>query len=142
MPHVVIPIQTISFYNDLGTLSYEWADVVIPIQTISFYNDAANTSFAVTASCHTYPNDKLLQLSRPSNRDASDISCHTYPNDKLLQLSGVQGSWDSSGCHTYPNDKLLQLFTSLITPVSQNVVIPIQTISFYNCSRQHRSFPL
>ena len=35
--------------------------VVIPIQTISFYNKTARRSHSALACCHTYPNDKLLQ---------------------------------------------------------------------------------
>ena len=37
---VVIPIQTISFYNIPVNLTEPTHDVVIPIQTISFYNGA------------------------------------------------------------------------------------------------------
>ncbi len=35
---VVIPIQTISFYNKEDRTTFAWNEVVIPIQTISFYN--------------------------------------------------------------------------------------------------------
>ena len=35
---VVIPIQTISFYNSKTFKRMKLSDVVIPIQTISFYN--------------------------------------------------------------------------------------------------------
>ena len=35
---VVIPIQTISFYNKMFSVTSRSPKVVIPIQTISFYN--------------------------------------------------------------------------------------------------------
>ena len=59
-------------------------------------------------------------------------SCHTYPNDKLLQLVSVGGETREESCHTYPNDKLLQQRHARPPMVGENVVIPIQTISFYN----------
>ena len=62
---VVIPIQTISFYNrnngDMDSLVH----VVIPIQTISFYNTWYALGGMILKSCHTYPNDKLLQHHHP-----------------------------------------------------------------------------
>ena len=81
--------------------------------------------------CHTYPNDKLLQLNLDHYCLLRCISCHTYPNDKLLQLQDAKDgdvlavviltltisfyntiwqrlSKDIMRCHTYPNDKLLQ----------------------------------
>ena len=81
--------------------------VVIPIQTISFYNTAHLRYNFVATSCHTYPNDKLLQQTTTKVVE-KPTSCHTYPNDKLLQLSP-------------------QISHRLYL-----VVIPIQTISFYN----------
>ena len=90
--------------------------------------------------------------------EAADLdpwSCHTYPNDRLLQLEKNYELTDEVGCHTYPNDKLLQparlwilSFRWVVIPIQtisfyngcsssrgarQVVVIPIQTISFYNC---------
>ncbi len=59
--------------------------VVIPIQTISFYNMLAWViAIPSNKSCHTYPNDKLLQ---PEDNTGANcmMCCHTYPNDKLLQ---------------------------------------------------------
>jgi len=49
--------------NDLGILhqNTEVFFVVIPIQTISFYNPTWEFENYATVSCHTYPNDKLLQ---------------------------------------------------------------------------------
>ena len=44
----------------------------------------------------------------PSNK-----SCHTYPNDKLLQPEDNTGANCMMCCHTYPNDKLLQHVESL-----------------------------
>ncbi len=67
--------------------------VVIPIQTISFYNKKM-VAEAAALSCHTYPNDKLLQQDFDRN-SAKKTSCHTYPNDKLLQLVGpLWGSFE------------------------------------------------
>ena len=60
---VVIPIQTISFYNTSWLRVIRIMKVVIPIQTISFYNSACHRRRLVVQSCHTYPNDKLLQQS-------------------------------------------------------------------------------
>ena len=37
--------------------------VVIPIQTIDLYNMCGEFTPLTTLSCHTYPNDKLLQPS-------------------------------------------------------------------------------
>ena len=59
-------------------------DVVIPIQTISFYNVQQTSVEGTRRSCHTYPNDKLLQLEKLQGETVLE-SCHTYPNDKLLQ---------------------------------------------------------
>ena len=57
---VVIPIQTIGFYNPDLALIFCLVEVVIPIQTISFYNLFAACG-QNELGCHTYPNDKLLQ---------------------------------------------------------------------------------
>ena len=38
----------------------------------------------------------------------------------------------ATSCHTYPNDKLLQPFDAISPSFDEKVVIPIQTISFYN----------
>ena len=46
-------------------------------------------------------------------KKAKNESCHTYPN-------------------TYPNDKLLQPYSVPSADTNWKVVIPIQTISFYN----------
>ena len=64
------------------------------------------------ASCHTYPNDKLLQL-KERRVENKDQSCHTYPNDKLLQHQDGNIKVNFGCCHTYPNDKLLQQKTAL-----------------------------
>ena len=58
---VVIPIQTISFYNKITDWSDNVYGVVIPIQTISFYNSKGGAIKFSWECCHTYPNDKLLQ---------------------------------------------------------------------------------
>ena len=62
---VVIPIQTISFYNRRRAgFPDKFLKVVIPIQTISFYNPQKQNNYEKDISCHTYPNDKLLQHAR------------------------------------------------------------------------------
>ena len=81
---VVIPIQTISFYNSPPPRKTSMPTVVIPIQTISFYNSPTKCTWKWKRSCHTYPNDKLLQHLVTMWTDL-EMSCHTYPNDKLLQ---------------------------------------------------------
>ena len=38
-------------------------------------------------SCHTHPNDRLLQLLYIEDKtNPFKVSCHTHPNDRLLQL--------------------------------------------------------
>ena len=80
---------------------------------------------------------ELLHLSLPAKR-GSGLSprgkncCHTYPNDKLLQPERRCQAPQAHSCHTYPNDKLLQLKSSTLHLIPRTVVIPIQTISFYN----------
>ena len=109
----------------------EELNVVIPIQTISFYNVSTPSRRTASTCCHTYPNDKLLQrrydgrqrydddvvipiqtISFYNKIDETDMfyfwSCHTYPNDKLLQPMAVGADFLFGSCHTYPNDKLLQ----------------------------------
>ena len=131
-------------------------EVVIPIQTISFYNTITNTVKEYVPSCHTYPNDKLLQLDGETLRDTNGhvvipiqtisfynednhgydinlfgvvipIQTISFYNKIPTSLVGVTLS-----CHTYPNDKLLQQRIREILPFIMFVVIPIQTISFYN----------
>ena len=82
-------------------------------------------------SCHTYPNDKLLQLLE-ERCNLYKQGCHTYPNDKLLQHRQAVDWRRQQSCHTYPNDKLLQHVLKRNLSLILVVVIPIQTISFYN----------
>ena len=78
--------------------------VVIPIQTKGFYNPPMNRDSPVV-SCHTHPNDGLLQRARTQRERVG--SCHTHPNDGLLQPSIVVLTRRPC-CHTHPNDGLLQ----------------------------------
>ena len=119
----------------VSSVSSTLTSVVIPIQTISFYNRTSMLLIATTTSCHTYPNDKLLQPHQ-GWCPRKVRSCHTYPNDKLLQRELLYLLYVFSSCHTYPNDKLLQLPVRRISKSEYAVVIPIQTISFYNKSPQ------
>ena len=58
---VVIPIQTIGFYNSKGWRVTVEDFVVIPIQTIGFYNAQDSKTNKSAVGYHTYPNDRLLQ---------------------------------------------------------------------------------
>ena len=61
------------------------------------------------------------------------MSCHTHPNDRLLQLFGcIIIVYAFVSCHTHPNDRLLQLRTSVLCAYDRTVVIPILTTGFYN----------
>ena len=155
---VVIPLQTRSFYNyyvgiqaqsdELSYPSKRGASttrenpqrvlllrVVIPLQTRSFYNRTLRKSARKRKSCHTPPNEELLQLgygfsvvqalmlSYPSKRGASTTEpflhgnepapcCHTPPNEELLQRLWPTKKCASVGCHTPPNEELLQPLNS------------------------------
>ena len=113
-------------------LSTASLSVVIPIQTISFYNQPQPHAIPPPIGCHTYPNDKLLQPTIRSVAPSHVLCCHTYPNDKLLQREVSTDGGETWCCHTYPNDKLLQPVTREWLVLGWYVVIPIQTISFYN----------
>ena len=105
---VVIPIQTISFYNTKSIAErVVKTKVVIPIQTISFYNPREWQRSTVALSCHTYPNDKLLQLFSLSHQASYQV---------VIPIQTI----------SFYN---LHRFSNRVTQV---VVIPIQTISFYN----------
>ena len=60
-----------------------------------------------------------------------DKSCHTHPNDRLLQLFLAWLLKCYLSCHTHPNDRLLQLIGTQMKVIFE-VVIPILTIGFYN----------
>ena len=69
-------------------------------------------------SCHTYPNDRLLQLEGNLTK-AHVESCHTYPNDRLLQQSCIKDFeevvWQRSDVSLNPNTLISQdLEVSLI----------------------------
>ena len=129
--------------------------VVIPIQAIGFYNRLTWLRQSMRRSCHTYPNDRLLQLNHcvvatvsaqvvipiqtigfynavPKLSTPSSRRCHTYPNDRLLQPKEAPLLQDGGSCHTYPNDRLLQRTMGWAVGLYVRVVIPIQTIGFYN----------
>ena len=102
-------------------------DVVIPTQTIGFYNSTVSTENQPTKSCHTYPNDRLLQ---PQEYMSLVLNCcHTPPNERLLQQS-QELYHVCGGCHTPPNERLLQLNKTI--KQTWKVVIPLQTKGFYN----------
>ena len=107
-------------------------------------------------SCHTHPNDRLLQLpvttaidkngvvvipiltigfynERDENDEPKEFSCHTHPNDRLLQPTKIiMFTSIVISCHTHPNDRLLQQSVNLSSRAKKTVVIPILTIGFYN----------
>ena len=95
---------------------------------------SALTVNAQDESCHTYPNDKLLQHKTIRVTDANGkvvipIQTISFYNKNFKYYGYIKES-----CHTYPNDKLLQL-DSETACIAVLVVIPIQTISFYNRER-------
>ena len=113
---VVIPIQTIGFYNVILALGLVCVKVVIPIQTIGFYNLARATGFAQDTCCHTYPNDRLLQRLRSMNSCvASWLSYLSKRQASTTRSQRFSEGWLAS-CHTYPNDRLLQPVISSTPP--------------------------
>ena len=72
-----------------------------------FYNESTTYTYQVTKSCHTVPNERLLQ--RSTTVDSADFrDCHTVPNERLLQ-------------HDVANDGAIT-----------GVVIPSRMNGFYN----------
>ena len=75
---------------------------------------ASTTSIRVigaedVGSCHTHPNDRLLQLLLRILCFRHQGCCHTHPNDRLLQRAMlVSSQLMEFRCHTHPNDRLLQ----------------------------------
>ena len=72
--------------------------VVIPIQTISFYNSIRASGHGIGRSCHTYPNDKLLQQSYIQDFEEviwqrSDVSLN--PNALISQDLEFSQNWFS-----------------------------------------------
>ena len=62
---VVIPLQTKGFYNrEQRYQPWYWCWVVIPLQTKGFYNTYSIQKKVAKSSCHTSPNERLLQLRR------------------------------------------------------------------------------
>ena len=60
---VVMLTQTVSFYNLVKeSRFFDFATVVMLTQTVSFYNLNTSKIISLAASCHAYPNGKLLQL--------------------------------------------------------------------------------
>ena len=80
--HVVIPLQMNGFYNGNNNFNFQLQLVVIPLQMNGFYNDPETQTGAVCKSCHTAPNERLLQPRLWSNAHV-DTSCHTAPNERL-----------------------------------------------------------
>ena len=128
---VVIPLQTRGFYNSQRIL-WKWDTVVIPLLTRGFYNLALPQVLRRRESCHTPPNERLLQLndfirtnvlhglSYPSKREAS-TTCRRWFGAGLrtvvipLQTRGFYNIMKKISvavllcCHTPPNERLLQL---------------------------------
>ena len=108
-------------------------EVVMPILTTGFYNSEKVIEPGLHMSCHTHPNDRLLQqLVRHSCRTLN--SCHTHPNDRLLQLRNLRGVFSSY-------EVVIPILTTgfyniqwVISNINRKVVIPILTTGFYNSS--------
>ena len=87
----------------------QWVFVVIPLQMKGFYNfsDRVRSDFG-SKSCHTSPNERLLQLG---------LSMPKFKVNELSYLSKWKASTTIDGncycsfvccCHTSPNERLLQ----------------------------------
>ena len=84
-------------------------------------------------SCHTYPNDNLLQPRLPMRRRPSSwVVILTQTISFYNTRMKFENMRDVTSCHTYPNDKLLQLNSHEFSCLVTKVVILTQTISFYN----------
>ena len=75
---------------------------------MSFYNDSYVKGYHLGESCHTHPNDELLQRRNLQDSIEHAFCCHTHPNDELLQPRMDCDSRQKDSCHTHPNDELLQ----------------------------------
>ena len=72
------------FYNNRVVELPRDYKVVIPLRMNGFYNQPGGGGTLAIQSCHTAPNERLLQL--PSDVVMfADPSCHTAPNERLLQ---------------------------------------------------------
>ncbi len=105
---VVMLLQTRSFYNEAETHRPRWCWVVMLLQTRSFYNTVKTTPTPVAKSCHASPNEKLLQ------RSSSNAYCN---NHKLSCFSKREAS---------------TTMTSHSMALQTEVVMLLQTRSFYN----------
>ena len=91
-------------------------------------------------SCHTHPNDRLLQLNPRTVKlfileVVIPILTIGFYNAKLVYNAKHRRS-----CHTHPNDRLLQLEVDGNGITITWVVIPILTIGFYNTTKELQSF--
>ena len=60
-------------------------------------------------SCHTSPNERILQPSTTTTTTKMKKGCHTSPNERILQLCWRNCNCKSySCCHTSPNERILQ----------------------------------
>ena len=59
-------------------------------------------------------------------------SCHTAPNERLLQQKAETFQHNIQSCHTAPNERLLQPDDKEEFKHSKKVVIPLRMNSFYN----------
>ena len=81
---VVIPSRMNGFYNSASAILSSCTKVVIPSRMNGFYNYTEALATAHGVSCHTVPNERLLQpFDEIAEMEAQ--SCHTVPNERLLQ---------------------------------------------------------
>ena len=129
---VVIPIQTTGFYNFLQSRAAQSSTVVIPIQTTGFYNmTRQGMACGILKVVILIQTTGFYNWSRWRLRTLSQ-SCHTHPNDRLLQpglpLLGrrrpnVVIPIQTTGFYNVKRQILVE---------KEAVVIPIQTTGFYN----------
>ena len=129
---VVIPIQTIGFYNPMYRGIIRKINVVIPIQTIGFYNEKTLIN-----------SEKENGLSYLSKRQASTTQrlLSTTPSQLVVIPIQTIGFYNR-------NEYGIFVFLEVVIPIQtigfynallsveqidyDKVVIPIQTIGFYN----------
>ena len=86
--------------------------VVIPLQTRSFYNAQVEEEGRQKVSCHTPPNEELLQ--RLEGYGEVGFSVVIPLQTRSFYNTHVSDPKDKqTGCHTPPNEELLQLVDML-----------------------------
>ena len=106
--------------------------VVIPLQTKGFYNNDKLDRTVGFTSCHTSPNERLLQR-WDVTVVVQSLSCHTSPNERLLQLCRGQIPSGRRFLLSYLSKRKASTTPSFLgIREMRKVVIPLQTKGFYN----------